>query len=389
MIEPANTSREIELISQRDYVRCVWDPFNDFANLFGWFNNRKRGTFVLCNAGTRASEYPGISAAGVDPIARRFTPAVDAEALVLGRTISAESLPVSPLGIVSPVVISRACLSLLNIKTRVVDCGSFYSPQFDDVLVLSNQIAECPSSASALPKETVDRLFAAGCKIGKELARVFDFLILAECVPGGTTTAAAIMNALGYEVNGLVSSSLPNCNHAEKWALVEKGFINSGFSKEYFLSMPLQAVSCFGDPMQAVVAGIAATASKDCQIFLAGGSQMLAIWALLKALSVSEEQLRNILILTTEWVAFDQSAGVQILAQQLQAPMAAASPDFRKSRHAGLQAYEEGNVKEGVGAGASMCLAYLSGFDPIQIQAAIDNCYDELVAVPAAPSSAS
>jgi NaMN:DMB phosphoribosyltransferase len=132
--------------------------------------------------------------------------------------------------------------------------------------------------------------------------------------------------------------------------------------------------------MQAVVAGIASSAAKRIRVFLAGGSQMLAIWGLLKALALPQAQLERITIMTTGWVAFDKSAGVQKLAQIMNAPMAAACPNFWNSRHPGLQAYEEGNVKEGVGAGACMCLAHLYGFTARDIQSAIDTCYDELLA---------
>jgi NaMN:DMB phosphoribosyltransferase len=45
-----------------------------------------------------------------------------------------------------------------------------------------------------------------------------------------------------------------------------------------------------------------------------------------------------------------------------------------------LRVYEEGNVKEGVGAGAAMMLARAAGgATPEQIQSAIDDTYDELV----------
>lgn len=377
MIESARSTDETMAKSARDYVRSVCDPFNNFEALCEWFHPEQRRKFLLCNAGTRASEHEGISAAGLDPAARRLTPAVDAEALVLGRTISAASLPVSPLGIVSPVVISRACLRLMNTTVEVIDSGSFKTPELD-CLKLSAHVAECPSTGQAIPEELVERLFDKGQKLGEQFASENDYIVIAECVPGGTTTAMAVMTALGYEIDGLVSSSLPTCNHEQRSKLVHEGIAASKYSRNDFANKPLLAVSSVGDPMQAVITGITIAAAKQRRVFLAGGSQMLAVWALLKALSLPESTLKNITVITTTWVAFDPSAGVQKLAQLMQAPMVAACPNFWNSRHSGLQAYEEGNVKEGVGAGASMCLAYLNGFSPEQIQEAIDNCYDEL-----------
>src|SRR5882757_4026255 len=81
--------------------------------------------FYLCLGSTRTSDIEGISAAGSTPEFRRLTPAADAEALVLGKTKTLDRLPVSPLGVVSPVVITRACLQLANIAPQVVNCGAF------------------------------------------------------------------------------------------------------------------------------------------------------------------------------------------------------------------------------------------------------------------------
>ena len=380
MLEPPGPSKNSKCSSdQSDYVQTVNDPFANLNELSNWFKIERKGSFLLCNAGTRVSEITGISAAGADAAARRLTPALDSEALVLGQTISAESLPVSPLGIVSPVVISRACLQLLQIEPQVIDCGGFASAKIKNLLQLSSSVADCPSSGNALPESLVAKLFDLGQELGNKFSEENDYLVLAECVPGGTTTAMAVMSALGYEINGLVSSSLPSSNHSQRWDLVNTGLANSGYSRSDFKSKPLLAVSSVGDAMQAVVAGIACSATTRIRVFLAGGSQMLAIWGLLKALGLPQAQLERITIMTTGWVAFDKSAGVQKLAKIMSAPMAAARPNFWNSRHPGLQAYEEGHVKEGVGAGACMCLAHLNGFTAIEIQNAIDNCYDELV----------
>jgi NaMN:DMB phosphoribosyltransferase len=52
------------------------------------------------------------------------------------------------------------------------------------------------------------------------------------------------------------------------------------------------------------------------------------------------------------------------------------------SRHEGLRSYEDGNVKEGVAAGASMAVAHIAGgAEPGAIVEAIDRCYDEMVPV--------
>ena len=366
-------------------VSIVNDPFGGLLHLQNMLEANaefaKDCSFLLCNAGTAASEHEGISAAGMNPAARRLTPALDAEALVLGRTISAEKLPVSPRGIVSPVVISRACLNLLEMQIKIIDCGSFNSPAVD-CTKLSESPAKCPSSGDAMPYAHVRTLFDRGVEIGKAMSEKVNFLVLAECVPGGTTTALAVLNALGHEVNGLLSSSLPSSNHKQRFELVQKGLNKTKHSIDEMKNNALLAVAAVGDPMQAVAAGVVSSFTSNKPMVLAGGSQMLAVWAILTALDTRAHislERKNLSIMSTDWVVFDKTAGVDRLAKILNAPLAASRPNFNDSRHPGLQAYEKGNVKEGVGAGASMCLANLAGFSRQEIITAVDSEYDKCV----------
>ncbi len=369
-------------------LACLSDPFNSFSRISGLlsFNLQDFGrdsseNFLLFNASTAASEQEGISAAGADAVSRRLTPALDAEVLLDGTTLSAASLPVSPKGIASPVVLTWACLNLLKMKAKVFDCGSFYSPKVEHQLI-SNLLAQCPSSGAALPAAHVDELFQVGKSIGADFAKNNPFIVMAECVPGGTTTAMAVLTAIGFDVSGLLSSSLPLSNHRQRYALVEKGLAQRSFSQKDCQENALLAIACVGDPMQAVLAGAALEAARHVPVILAGGSQMLAVWAVLKAIAEKcsdAKCLENIFVVTTKWVAFDGSANVRELAAMLQAPLAAACPDFKKSVHFGLRAYEEGNVKEGVGAGACLGLTRLASISESLVMSAIDEAYERLV----------
>ncbi len=53
-------------------------------------------------------------------------------------------------------------------------------------------------------------------------------LLIAECVPGGTTTAQAVLTGLGVSVADLISSSARNPPLALKKSLVEEGLKSSG-----------------------------------------------------------------------------------------------------------------------------------------------------------------
>ena len=134
--------------------------------------------------------------------------------------------------------------------------------------------------------------------------------------------------------------------------------------------------------MQPLAAGIALGATRaGCEVLLAGGSQMLAVAALIEALH-GPRALDLMAVGTTRWVIQDPAADVSGLAQEIASglPVLAANLDFSGSRHAGLRAYEQWLVKEGVGAGGASVAAVLATARPIeQLEEAIDVTYDDLL----------
>ena len=109
------------------FVQTINDPFGQSERLFDLLS-RGKGVFTFCLASTETSEIEGISAAGATAASRRLTPSIDADVLTFGRPREGELIPVSPIGIVSPVVISLTCLQLMKVEPIVVDCGTFRSP---------------------------------------------------------------------------------------------------------------------------------------------------------------------------------------------------------------------------------------------------------------------
>jgi len=230
----------------------------------------------------------------------------------------------------------------------------------------------------------VKQLFQAGIEAGLQAAKSNEFIVVAECVPGGTTTAMGVLFALGWDVRSSLSSSVVECNHDARFELVQLGLQNSGIEPANFADQPLLAVSAVGDPMQPFAAGLALAASQSIPVILGGGSQMLAVFALMKALRKANKQSTPLaqtpVVATTKWVAFDRNADTRALSKNIGAPYLAACPDFTNSRHPGLRFYEEGHVKEGAGAGAALFLAHaLAGFSADEIQTAIDQTYSELI----------
>ncbi len=271
-----------------------------------------------------------------------------------------------------------------DIVIETVDCGTFVSPR-----IAHKKVGATPAcsvaTGSALPYGEVLELYLKGYSYGTACAKEFDYLVVAECVPGGTTTAMGVLTALGHDVYHMLSSSLPRSESDLRFSLVSEGLGKTGLGVENFIADPLRAVAAVGDPMQAFVVGLLAAACSSVPVVLGGGSQMLAVFALYKAMlnvqpgAVFPPEYVP-LVVTTKWVAYDPSARTVELSRSLGAPYIAACPDFFKSRHYGLQAYEEGNVKEGTGAGAALALARcLGGSSESEIITAIDRVYDETV----------
>ncbi len=366
--------------SGQDFLQAIHDPHEKLDHL-RQILGAGSAAYYLCLGGTATSDIDGVSMAGATPEMRRLTPSLDADILVAGKARPNESIPVSPLGIVSPVVIVRACLRLLNVRPFVVDCGTFRSPLAPD-MVAGDQPAECVTTGRALSESVVRSLFNLGLQLGREL-NGFNYVMLAECVPGGTTTAAALLHAFGIDASSLVASSVRVPDVDNRRRLIERGLTEAGLSREAAFADPLKAVCAVGDPMQPFVAGMALGAAERMPVILSGGSQMLAVYFLANLLASTlncPTNCHNLYVITTKWVAFDPTSDAQRLSHLVAAQLYASSADFNASRHAGLRAYEEGNVKEGMGAGTVMAAAQaVAQLDNAALLQAIDDSFEEVV----------
>lgn len=324
---------------------------------------RHRKPVFACVLGfTETGLIPQISAAGATPEARRYTAIADAEFLIKGIAFQYDR-PLPPLTKgVSPVFISRAVLEALKIPIYLFDAGLPSAPAVPHI-DLGGVAARCVTTGHALPMAVVRYLFEQGLIWGEKLARRGDWAILGECVVGGTTTALALLTALGIPAQNRVNSSHPHCNHGQKWGVVERGLRAAGIEPLTQILSPHAAVAAVGDPMQVVVAGMAIAASHHIGVLLAGGTQMLAVYALIKAILKAETitaNLENIAVGTTRWVAADPTGDTVGLAQLIGGvPLLATQLDFSRSRYPALQVYERGFVKEGVGAGGCAIAASL------------------------------
>lgn len=307
---------------------------------------------------TATGLIPGISAAGASPHDRCYTAIADAEYLYAGHSRHPiYALPPLTEG-ASPVFISRAVIEGCGLPLQLFNAGLPIAPAVP-AIDLGGQPAHCLSHGQAMPLSMVEHLFAAGLTWGSQLACQAQYLVIGECVVGGTTTALAILTGLGIAAHGRVNSSHPTCNHDQKWQLVQAGLAMT----DDWRSSPFALVAAVGDPMQIVVAGMTIAASRQRGVLLAGGTQMLAVYALAQAIAEADGLAWNpdaIVVGTTRWVADDPTGDTVGLAKMIgPVPLLATGLSFADSQSDLLRVYERGFVKEGVGAGGCAIAAHL------------------------------
>jgi len=336
---------------------------------------------------TATGLIPGISAAGCTPLDRRYTAIADAEFLYYGPQSQPQySLPPLQAG-ASPVLISRAVVEGLNIPVYLFNAG-LPQPPTVPAFDLGGTSARCLSQGCALELATVKHLLEQGLIWGQQLAASMtqEYLILGECVVGGTTTALAVLTGLGIDAAGKVNSSHPVCNHAQKWALVQAGLQRAELWEQIPITDPLKLVAAIGDPMQIALAGMAIAASRTKGVLLAGGTQMLAVYALIQAIVKVYElawQPQAVVVGTTRWVAEDPTGKTVELAEMVGSiPLLVTQLSFANSRYDQLRAYEQGYVKEGMGAGGCAIAAHLTqGWHQTQLLHAIEALVDRSLAL--------
>ncbi|AII50234.1 hypothetical protein KR52_13995 [Synechococcus sp. KORDI-52] len=365
----------------------------DAAVLRPWSSIDQPVDLLLVLAATRTAEHEGISAAGSTAASRRYTALADAELLIHGPAAQRRwPLPPLPAG-VSPALLSHVAARRLKLMPQVVALGLAQKPDFPhlDIEPLDQGPSACLSSGAAMPLPRVQYLLRQGELLGQRLQRP---LVLAECVPGGTTTAQAVLTAFGMEVAHLISGSARHPPHQLKQELVTQGLQRASLGEHPAAEQILAAV---GDPFQAFTAGVLVGAVSSRQpLLLGGGCQMLAVLALaMQALSARQRDrlAAQVLIGTTSWLAEEGAAAasqssfgglVDATAHHIAAELSvlACGVRFRGSAHQPLRDYERGYVKEGVGAGALLLLAQLRGCSCADLVLECERALEQLLSPP-------
>ncbi|MFC7250804.1 nicotinate-nucleotide--dimethylbenzimidazole phosphoribosyltransferase [Halomicroarcula sp. GCM10025324] len=330
--------------------------------------------FVLVAGTTETAQREGISAAGADPDLMATTPAADAELVTYGRPVRTETVPVSPSGCPTPALVTRAVREVLGFDLAVVDGGLAERTGAPTITVGARPGKDIGEQD---PVPTAYGAFEAARQFGHRLPA--DELWLAESVPGGTTTALGVLRALGE--TSMVSSSLPENPIEQKERAVSQGLAASSMAPGDAAGEPKRALRRMGDPVLATLAGLTAGAVEtDTAVTLAGGSQQLAVAALVRH-GGYEGRLG---LATTSYVADDQTAALRSDADALSLDLTVTDPGFEGADHVAMDRFVAGEAKEGVGMGGALALADRAGVPMADVRDRFATVYDDLVETPVA-----
>ncbi len=326
----------------------------------------KDSLFLCVIANTLTSRIDGITGAGATPELTDYTPSADVELVMLGKTLCLPEIPKTVVGgnsTPTPAIITKAALDLANIPFLAVDAGASIKPNIPYITINEAPGADI-STGNAV--QNSEKIFNNGFLLGKVLSKLTDHLVIGESIPAGTTTALGVLTAMGYEVDHKMSGSTPENPHNLKHNVVKNGLNNSGYAVGELKSKPFLAINAVGDPMIPAVAGI--VMGSDVPVTLAGGTQMTAVCAVIKAIEPYFD-FKSLSIATTVFVSEDETSDINFIVNQISdISIIAVDPDFEKSDIEGLINYTKGSVKEGVGAGGAMFAAMLNGISIEEIR---------------------
>jgi len=330
--------------------------------------------FLCVLSNTDTCLIPKISAAGASTERNVYTPAADSEIVVYGSPRSVPELPMKPNGAPTPAVMTRAALQLTGMPYLFVNSGLRIVPEVPTIHLGAEPGLDI-RYGNAVPR--ADAIHERAAQVGLQLGRLSGTIIIGESVPGGTTTALGVLTALGYDYG--VSSSCKENPLEIKRRVVEEGITASGITVAGARADPFSAVAAVGDPMMPAVTGLSSGMTQaGCEIVLAGGTQMIAVFTILTHLGLDTSRIS---IATTKYVYRDRSIDFDAVQSDLGCSIHVADPGFSNSRMRGLQRYEAGEVKEGVGAGGAMYAAGMLGFDQKTMRERVEVVYGELMRV--------
>ncbi len=318
----------------------------------------KKATLILALSNTETAEIDGITQAGL-PGLIYLTPTLDAEFVATGEIFSLEEIPQTSGGVPTPALITRAIYLMKSFTCiEFLDLGLKVKPKIINII---HSFGLKPSG-NIIFGANIDAkdVFQKGIEFAKSYNLYSDYIILGESVPAGTTTAATTALALGYDAKDLFSSSFKNVPKSLKEDTINKAMkIIEGVDDTF------ERLGAVSDNMILFNAGFLIGSMGRFDVVLAGGTQMASI--LLTVNSLSKEfnipiDSSKWWLWTTKWVAEDKDSSIESLLKMLDFEIGAfySDFDFSLSEHPALKLYDDGEAKEGVGAGGSLVYALIN-----------------------------
>ncbi len=323
----------------------------------------KKANFILALCNAKTYEIQGITQAGI-PSKIHLTPTLDSEFVCTGQIRSLKNIATTPKGVPSPALITRAVhilkpfssIELLNLGLEVLPKIEYF--KIHDFDLQASKAINTNAEIKAF------EVFQKALDFGKNYeacASEDKYIILAESVPSGTTSAKASALALDYEVKNLFSSSFKEEKNDIKNQTIKEALKHINKDMDIF-----EKLSCVSDNMLIFYAGfILGLSSKEHKIILAGGTQMACVLLIINSIMNTmqgEFNSKNIALCTTKWILEDKNSDIKKLLEMCDFKINAYASDFdfSNSTHKALKMYDEGEAKEGVGAGASLCYATIN-----------------------------
>ncbi len=321
----------------------------------------KKATFMLALSTTKTIEIEGITQAGI-PGFIHLTPTLDAEFVCTGEVRSVPNIAETPKGVPTPALLTRA----VHLKhpfgnIELLDLGMHTKAKVEYFKEHSFNIEPSFSIDEGANINAME-LFQKGVEFGKAYECKDDYLLLAESVPAGTTTASATALALGYNAKGCFSSSFKDVPNGIKEQTIASALKRVEGKEDLF-----DIVGSVSDNMLVFNAGLVLGSSyNQTPIVLCGGTQMASLLLLVNSIvnyMGGELNSKNIALCTTKWVVEDENSDIKALLEMLDFPINSyyANFDFSSSNHPALKLYDEGEAKEGVGAGGALMYGLLNG----------------------------
>ena len=332
----------------------------------------KKATFMLALSNTKTANIQGITQAGI-PGMIHLTPTLDSEFLCTGEVRNLDNIAETPKGVPTPALLTRGVHLLAPYgRIELLNLGLENKPKIDYFTLYNFDIKPSQSIAKGANIDA-QAIFQKGVEFGQNYQCQDEYIILGESVPSGTTTATATAIGLKYKVADCFSSSFKDVPNDIKDKTLKLALSHLENKDDIF-----EVLSKVGDNMLIFNAGFILGLNNKTKIVLAGGTQMacvlLVVDRVLKLMGGTMET-SNLALCTTKWVAEDKNSDIKSILELLRFPIHAyySDFDFSLTEHPALKLYDQGEAKEGVGAGGALMYGFLNGLSKEQITKQVES----------------